>query len=307
MLPFQEIAQVVDHLAVAGLFDRADAGPAAQLDVVIQAGARILAGDLAVAGQVGEDAAQHIQGLVHRPDAGVGAEVARAVLDHLAGDGHLGEGVRPVHLDVGVALVVLEADVVARAVLLDQVHLEDERLELRTDHDPLDIGDVLHQLAGLVVLVGALLEIGAHPVAQVDRLADVDDLPAVLFIDVTARLGGQGIEVLLERFLEFPSLRDCITRGGFTSPIAQPSARGSLPPQSTPVSGSRRMTCPRPKRARFMPLTGLTGCPISASAEHVLTGMPSSRTHCGYPSPRRCRSAAGRARTADRGRYPASG
>ena len=47
-------------------------GASAQLDIVIQAGALVLAGDHPVAGQVGEDAPQHIQGLVHRPHAGVG-------------------------------------------------------------------------------------------------------------------------------------------------------------------------------------------------------------------------------------------
>ena len=43
------------------------------------------------------------------------------------------------------------------------------------------------------------------------------------------------------------------------SAIAQPSARGSLPPQSTPVSGSRRMICPRPKMARSWPVMAATG------------------------------------------------
>jgi hypothetical protein len=79
-----------------------------------------------------------------------------------------------VDLDVGVALVVLEADVVARAVLLDEVHLQDQRFELGADHDPLDIGDALDELAGLVVVLGAGVEVGAQAGAQVDRLADVD-------------------------------------------------------------------------------------------------------------------------------------
>ena len=197
-LALQEMAQVIDHLAVLGLLDGADAGSAAQLDIVIQAGARILAGDHPVAGEIGEDAPEHIQGLVHCPDAGVGAKIARAVLDHLAGDGHLGEGIRPVNFDIRVAFIILEADVVMRAVLLDQVHLEDERFELGTHHDPFDVGDILHQLAGLEILVGALLEIGTHPVVQVDGFADIDDLSLCVAIDVAARLGGQGIELLLE-------------------------------------------------------------------------------------------------------------
>ncbi len=38
-------------------------------------------------------------------------------------------------------------------------------------------------------------------------------------------------------------------------PIAQPSALGSLPPASTPLTGSRRMICPRPNKPRASPLT----------------------------------------------------
>lgn len=52
--PFQEFAQVVDHLPVGCLINRANARAAAQLDVIIQAGTLILTGDDAVAGQVGK-------------------------------------------------------------------------------------------------------------------------------------------------------------------------------------------------------------------------------------------------------------
>ena len=44
--------------------------------------------------------------------------------------------------DIRVPLIVLQAYIEARPVLLDQVHLKDERLELRSDHDPFDICDV---------------------------------------------------------------------------------------------------------------------------------------------------------------------
>ena len=67
-------------LAVFRLLDRADAGPGAQFDVVKQAGAGILAGDLAVTGQVREDAAEDVQSLVNCPNAGVRAKIARPVL-----------------------------------------------------------------------------------------------------------------------------------------------------------------------------------------------------------------------------------
>ncbi len=172
----QKLAQVVDHLAITGLIHRADARRRAQFDVVVQASPLILAGDLTVAGQVGENPAQHVQGLVHRPDAGVRAEVTRAILDHLAGDGNLREGIRPVHLDVWIALIVLQAHIEMRSMLLDQVHLQDQGFELRANHDPFDVDDIVHQLERARVGLRAV-KVGTHPVAQVNRLADINHPP----------------------------------------------------------------------------------------------------------------------------------
>ncbi|MPM98475.1 hypothetical protein SDC9_145663 [bioreactor metagenome] len=126
----QKIAQVCDQLAVALLINGANAGAGTQLDVVIQAGTRVFAGDLAVTGKVREDMTQHIQGLMHCPDAGIGAKVMRAVFDHLARHRHFGERCCHVDFDVRVAFIILEADVEAWPVLLDEVHLQDERFKL---------------------------------------------------------------------------------------------------------------------------------------------------------------------------------
>ena len=104
--------------------------------------ARCRPGDRPVAGEIGEDPAQRGRASGARADRRVGAEVAAAVAIHLPRDVTLGNGVGPMHLDVRVALVVLEPDVVVRPVALDQVHLEDQRLELRADDDPFEVGDV---------------------------------------------------------------------------------------------------------------------------------------------------------------------
>jgi len=121
------------------------------------------------------------------------------------------------HLDVGVALVILQADVVARAVLLDQVHLQDEGFQFRSDHDPFDIGDVAHKLAGLVILVGAGVEVGAHPVAQADGLANVNDIAGAVFHDVTARFGWQRIEDALDVLGDIAHGEDSTTGGKTTT------------------------------------------------------------------------------------------
>ena len=202
-LSVQEILQIGDHLTVFGLGHGSDAGSGTQLDVEVETGAGVGAGDFTVAGQVGEDAAQHIQGLVYSPDGSIRPEVARTVIRHLARHGDFGVGIRPMDFDVGVAFVVLQSDVEARTVALDQVHLQDERFEFRADHDPFDIGDLAYQTAGLVVVARIAVEIRTHARAQVDCLADVDDLAVGVFHQVAAGFGGQGVKNALQMLGDF--------------------------------------------------------------------------------------------------------
>ncbi len=206
----QEIHQPLDHLAVRLTVDRADAGAVAQLDIVVEAGARILAVDLAVAGQIGKNAAHQIERLVHGPNGRVGAKVARAVAQHPPRDRHLRVIIRPMHLDIRVALIIFEADIVVRLVLLDQRVFKQQRFQLRVGGDDLDIGDVAAQALRLN-RIDIVMEIRAHPAAQIDRLANIDDFAILIFVQVNARLGGQILQDLLHVW------RWCKTHGAIIS------------------------------------------------------------------------------------------
>ena len=48
-------------------------------------------------------------------------------------------------------------------------------------------------------MLGPLLEVGADAAAEVDRLADVDDLPGGVFVEVAAGRGGERLELFFER------------------------------------------------------------------------------------------------------------
>jgi len=133
-----------------------------------------------------------------RPDTGIRAKITRTVVLHLARDGHLGEWIRPVDLDVGVALVVFKAHVEARLVALDQGHLKDQSFQLGADHDPFDVGNLPHQAACLGIRLGSGMEVGAHAAAQIDRLTDVDDTPGGVLHQVAASLIWEGIQDSLE-------------------------------------------------------------------------------------------------------------
>ena len=127
----EEQLDLVDVLAIGGCRDGLDARALAALDVVQEA--RPLEGAHAVldvdrAGPEREQPADEVHRLVDARCRGVRPEVAAAVVDQLARPLDPRELVAERHLDVRIALVVLEPDVEPRLVALDQVGLEEQRL-----------------------------------------------------------------------------------------------------------------------------------------------------------------------------------
>ena len=129
----------------------------------------------------------------------VRAEVAGAVVAQLAHHLQprpLALGIEPQHQ---VVLVVLELDVEARLVLLDERVLQQQRLLLVRGDDRLDVGDdALEQRHEVAAVARGGLEVLADPVAQDRRLADVDRLAAPVLHDVDARRRRQPVEDLGE-------------------------------------------------------------------------------------------------------------
>ena len=108
-MPVKESAKIIDQLTVIRLVDGTDAWTAAQLDVKIQAWSGVQPGDLAVAGEIGEDTPQQIKRLVHCPHAGVRTKIPGSVRHHLAGYRYLGERLVKVHFDIRITLVIFQA------------------------------------------------------------------------------------------------------------------------------------------------------------------------------------------------------
>ena len=119
--------------------------------------------------------------LTGRKARGIRADILRAVILFLQRE----RQPRPLvlcHLDIAVALVVLEQDVVLRGVGFDLACFQHQRLELALADD--GVGD---HLADLVVVGHALPEILAHPDAQTLGLADIDDSAAFVPDDIDTR------------------------------------------------------------------------------------------------------------------------
>ena len=182
---------LVDHLAV--LVGRAvgGAGGDAAADVVLEAGTRVGAGDLLVAGAPGEEFLDEVERGADRFCRGVGAEVASAVVLDAAGDGDARPGRVDIDLEVGVVLVVLEADVEERLVALDERGFEVEGVLLGAGRDDVELGDFGGELAGLALERARRAEVGADAGAEVGGLADVDDAARGVAEGVDAGLGRQ--------------------------------------------------------------------------------------------------------------------
>ena len=192
----QEQLDLLDVRPVVVLRDRRDARTLAALDVIQEA--RSLEGAHAVldvdrAGPEREQPPDEVHRFVDARGGGVRAEVAAAVVDQLARPLDPRELVAQRHLDVRIALVVLEPDVEPRPVALDEVGLEEEGLGDRVRLGHLDVDDPVDDAPDPVDLAGRrlLLPVRAHAAAQALRLADIDDVAPGVLHEVDAGLVGQ--------------------------------------------------------------------------------------------------------------------
>src|SRR5262249_16831733 len=154
-----------------------------------------------------------------------------------------------------VVLVVAQDDVVAGAMLLDQVRLEDERLELVARHDVVEVSDLRDQGVRLRITDAGLLEVGARAAPERRRLADVDDLALGGLGEVGGGPIGHPVELFLERHRLAPSaiasMPSATTSGTSTTQRSVRSTRPRSAGRGRPGRGGfmNASTLPRTKRA----------------------------------------------------------
>ena len=174
----EEVGQLADERGVVGRADVVDARRRALLDVGVQAGPAEPPVPLELVVVAGADRERPQQEVERLPD-GVGMGERPVVADAVALGAPHHHGPGPLLADgdgqVGVGLVVLQPDVEAGLVLLDEVELEEQRLDLVADQGP------LHALGGGDHLPGPgqeqrrVDEIVVEAAAEALGLADVDD------------------------------------------------------------------------------------------------------------------------------------
>jgi hypothetical protein len=190
--------RLAEVLAVRVPVDRQDARAEAALDLVLDARTAPVPEDRVAARAEREHLPNGVERVAYRRRAGEWAEIAAPVLDDAPRDEDARPRVLQGHLDADVALVVLQPDVVARLVLLDQVVLEDERFLVARGHQRLEVRETVDEEAHLAALVSAA-EIRADARAEVRRLADVDHLPVPVLQQVHARARRHGREAVVQR------------------------------------------------------------------------------------------------------------
>ena len=122
MSAFQQQARVT-HGARVNLrrSQSLDAGAQAAMNVVLQTGAGVIAGEIDLATGNQEATVDQFDDAPGQAAGEVGAKVGGAVFQQSAGDKNFREAVAHGELDEGIAFVVLEQNVEARLALLENV------------------------------------------------------------------------------------------------------------------------------------------------------------------------------------------
>ena len=155
-------------------------------------------------GRKRKSAVQYVERLAHLLRVRVRPEVDRPRAVPLPREHDAWVLVGERHRDVRERLVVAEPDVERRAMPLDEVLLEVERLGLVPGDDDLDVRDEADELRDARPSVPAL-EVAAHARAEGLRLPDVEDVAALVPEEVDAGSSGQRFQRFFNRCLQYPA------------------------------------------------------------------------------------------------------
>ena len=134
-----------------------------------------------------QGAAHRLDGQPGLPPAAEGAEIFRAVVRRFSHQGEAGVGRAGIQPHKGIALVVLQQDVVPGHVALDERVFQDQGLELRGDENGVEMVHLGHHGPGLFVVGGGVLEILADAVFQLFGLAHIDHLTGFVHHQIDPR------------------------------------------------------------------------------------------------------------------------
>ena len=185
-------------------------------DLIIDAGAPLadVGGKLSFAPRNTERFFQRINDVVRDARAGIRSEILCTVGSARPRHHKARIFLPGRHLDIRIGLCILQKDIIARVVLLDQYILQRERLHLGVTEIEIKILHRTDHLLGLDILF-TVLKILRNAVLQLGGFADIDDRAGGVFHDIDAGAQRQGVclvqETLPRRFSVFHAVppSDC--------------------------------------------------------------------------------------------------
>ena len=145
-----------------------------------------VAGDFQVAGTQRVVLPEELQKVVGVRDRAVRSEIGAVPPVYAAGEKDLREVVVRDD-DPRIGLGVLQQDVVARLVLLDEIVLQQQRVGLGVHNGELRVGDLRDQNPGLHVQPLRRHEVLRHPLVQILGLAHINHLPRGIVVTIDPR------------------------------------------------------------------------------------------------------------------------
>ena len=144
--------------------------------------------------------ADRINCTTRRHAARIGAEITCPVV---SGAGHNGKRrIRCIRIqsDVGIALVILQKDVILGLVFFYHRVFQNQCFKLAFSHDDVKIIDMADELSGFGIEPLGRLEVVGYAIAQQLGFADINDLAGFVLVQIHARLHRQTAHALLELF-----------------------------------------------------------------------------------------------------------
>ena len=195
---FENIHSLADRAPVLFSARLAAAPAAACAHLVLKAGAILadVAREHAAAIRQSERFAERIDDAHRLPASAVGAEVFCPVRVRAVGKRKARIRLPPVETQERISLVILEKDVIARLVALDEGVFQHERFKFRLGDDNVEIVHVRDHRRDLRQMLAA--EIARHAVFQRLGLADVNHLAGSVQHDINARQQRQAVGFLAQ-------------------------------------------------------------------------------------------------------------
>src|SRR5262249_37162160 len=151
--------------------------------------AAVLGIDVQRAGAELEQTLQHLHRLTQTASTGEGAIELDAAAAWHASEFDTRKVLAHSNLKIRKRLVVLQLDIEARLHVLDEPGFHEQGIHLAVGLDEIDVGDDLDQVAGARILGGRFREVVGGAIAEVLRLADVNDPALVILHQIDAGRG----------------------------------------------------------------------------------------------------------------------